>query len=76
VAFARQVGMYLAHVAAGLPMSEVGRLFSRNRTTVAHACAIVEDCRDDPQFDRALAILEFALTTNTQQPLGRRGRTR
>jgi chromosomal replication initiation ATPase DnaA len=68
--------MYLAHVAGGLSMREVGRLFSRDRTTVAHACALVEDRRDDPQFDRALAILEFALTANAQPPLGRKERTR
>jgi chromosomal replication initiation ATPase DnaA len=72
VAFARQVAMYLAHVAAGLPMAEVGRLFARDRTTVAHACALVEDRRDDPAFDRALAILEFALAANTQSPQGRK----
>jgi hypothetical protein len=65
--------MYLAHVAGGLPLAEVGRLFKRDRTTVAHACAVVEDRRDDPAFDRALAILEFALVSNSQAPLGRRG---
>lgn len=68
--------MYLAHVAGGLPMAEVGRLFARDRTTVAHACALVEDRRDDPAFDRTLAILEFALTANAQPPLGRKERAR
>ena len=53
--------MYLTHIAGGLSLSEVGRLFARDRTTVAHACALVEDRRDDPDFDRCLAILEFAL---------------
>lgn len=76
VAFARQVAMYLAHVAGGLPMTEVGRLFARDRTTVAHACAVVEDRRDDPVFDRALAVLEFALTENAKPPMGRRGGAR
>lgn len=67
--------MYLAHVACGLPLAEVGRLFSRDRTTVAHACALIEDRRDDPTFDRALAVLEFALTANAKAPFGRRGGT-
>jgi chromosomal replication initiation ATPase DnaA len=50
-AFARQVAMYLAHVVCGLSLSEVGAAFARDRTTVAHACAVVEDGRDDPDLD-------------------------
>lgn len=61
VAFARQVAMYLAHTCGGISLSEVGRIFARDRTTVAHACAVVEDMRDDPAFDRCLAFLEIAL---------------
>lgn len=60
-AFARQIAMYLAHVHFGLSLSEVGRSFGRDRTTVAHACARVEDSRDDPKFERVLACLEAAL---------------
>lgn len=61
VALARQIAMYLTHVAFGLTLSEVGRIFLRDRTTVAHACAAIEDLRDDPSFDRALFALENAL---------------
>ena len=61
IALARQTGMYLAHVICGLTLTEVGLLFGRDRTTVAHACAVVEDRRDDPVFDRALDLLEWAL---------------
>lgn len=61
VAFARQTAMYLAHVHLGLSLSEVGRTFGRDRTTVAHACARVEDCRDDPKFDHIVAYMETAL---------------
>jgi Bacterial dnaA protein helix-turn-helix len=60
-AFARQTAMYLAHVHLGLTLSQVGRSFGRDRTTVAHACACVEDSRDDPEFDRVLSCLEAAL---------------
>lgn len=63
VALARQVAMYLAHVACGLSFTEVGLLFGRDRTTVAHACRVVEDRRDDPVFDRALELLEWAVPT-------------
>jgi chromosomal replication initiation ATPase DnaA len=55
--FARQVAMYLVHVECGLSLTEVGRLFGRDRTTVAHACAVVEDRRDDMDFDRAMDLL-------------------
>ena len=61
VAFARQVAMYLAHVAWGLTLTEVGHVFSRDRTTVAHACGVVEDSRDDPVLDRSLELLEGVL---------------
>lgn len=60
-AFARQTAMYLAHVHFGLSLSQVGRSFGRDRTTVAHACARVEDSRDDPKVERVLACLEAAL---------------
>jgi chromosomal replication initiation ATPase DnaA len=58
IAFARQVAMYLAHVTFGLTLTAVGRAFGRDRTTVSHACALVEDARDDPDFDRTLELLE------------------
>ena len=60
-AFARQVAMYLAHVACGLTLTEVGEVFSRDRTTVAHACGRVEDLRDAAAFDRSLELLEGVL---------------
>jgi chromosomal replication initiation ATPase DnaA len=58
VAQARQVAMYLAHCAFSLSHTEVGRIFNRDRTTVAYACNIVEDRRDDPSFDRTVSNLE------------------
>jgi len=58
IAFARQVAMYLAHVGCGLSLSDTGRLFGRDRTTVAHACSLVEDRRDDARIDRTLDLLE------------------
>ncbi len=57
-AFARQVAMYLAHVSFGLTLTTVGHAFGRDRTTVAHACALVEDARDNPEIDRTLELLE------------------
>jgi hypothetical protein len=39
-----------------------GHLFERDRTTVAHACGLVEDRRDDPDFDHRLNHLERAVS--------------
>jgi chromosomal replication initiation ATPase DnaA len=61
VALARQTGMYVAHVAFSLSYTQVGLLFERDRTTVAHACAVIEDRRDDPDFDRVLDLIERAV---------------
>lgn len=58
VARVRQIAMYVTHVGLGLSMSDVGRGFGRDRTTVLHACHLVEDLRDDVEFDRMVTITE------------------
>ena len=55
---ARQAAMYLAHVGFGLNLARVGRLFGRDRKTVAHACDRIEERRADAVLDRALEVLE------------------
>lgn len=60
-AFRRQVAIYLAHVDFGLPYRALADLFGRDRTTVAHACSVVEDRRDRPAFDAATAVIAHAL---------------
>lgn len=69
ICFARQVAMYLAHVACRMTLTEVGRLFGRDRTTVAHACAVVEDRRDEVALDRALDLLEWAVPVMATRPV-------
>lgn len=59
-ALARQIAMYLAHVVHGYGFAEIARCFGRDRTTVAHACRVVEDRRDDIAFDLRVAALEDA----------------
>lgn len=54
----RQVAMYVAHVALCIPMGDIGRGFGRDRTTVVHACHLVEDLRDHADFDRLVAMTE------------------
>lgn len=61
VARARQTAMYLAHVAFGMNLTRVGVCFGRDRTTVRHACALIEDRRDDPRLECGLTALEAGL---------------
>ena len=62
VALARQAAMYLARVCLGLTLSEAAGLYGRDRTTAAHACRVIEDLRDDPQFDARLSAVEAQLS--------------
>lgn len=66
-ALARHVAMYLCHVAFELSLARVAAAFGRDRSTVAHACHIVEDRREDIRFDRWIATLE-ATVRRTPKP--------
>jgi hypothetical protein len=57
---ARQCAMYLAHVSLGISQAVTARGFRRDRTTIRHGCARIEDARDCGAFDRALCGLEAA----------------
>lgn len=70
VAFARQIAMYLAHVSLGERLGAVATHFGRDRSTVGHACARIEEERDDPAFDQTLCVLEGALCYWRGSPLG------
>ena len=54
----RQIAMYVTHVTLGVSVPEVGRGFARDRTTVRHACHLIEDMRDEVDFDRAVMTAE------------------
>lgn len=54
----RQIAMYVCHVVLRLSQSEIGAAFGRDRTTVGHACNVVEDRRDDAAFDAFVSAIE------------------
>lgn len=60
-AFARQVAMYLCHVGFELSLARVALAFARDRSTVAHACHVIEDRREEARFDTWIASLESML---------------
>ncbi|MCA8901296.1 MAG: chromosomal replication initiator DnaA [Hyphomonas sp.] len=59
----RQIAMYLLRTGLGMSLARVARVFRRDRTTVSHACHLVEDLRDDPDFDVWVEQLTLGLTS-------------
>jgi hypothetical protein len=55
---ARQVAMYVMHTSLSMTYQEVADFFNRDRTTVSHACAMVEDARDRKETDSEISVLE------------------
>ncbi|MCC5994884.1 MAG: chromosomal replication initiator DnaA [Oceanicaulis sp.] len=60
-ALARQIAIYLTHVAFEISLARTAEAFGRDRSTAAHACHKVEDRRDDSAFDQCLDELEACL---------------
>ena len=58
-ALARQIAMYLAHTGFALSIETISQVFERDRSTVSHACHVVEDGRDDIWLDCRLEALEL-----------------
>ncbi|HMQ58471.1 MAG TPA: helix-turn-helix domain-containing protein [Rhizobiaceae bacterium] len=59
----RQIGMYAANTALGLSMAAVARGFGKDRSTVVHACHLIEDMRDDASFDALIGKVERIVVT-------------
>ena len=58
VARVRQIAMYVCHTSLSISLTEVGRGFARDRTTVSHAVQAVELMRDDVDFDHVVEQVE------------------
>ena len=58
MAFARQVAMYLLQTVFDMTATRTAELFSRDRSTVAHALNVIEESRDDTVFNRKLTKVE------------------
>lgn len=65
----RQIAMYLSHVVLSVPYQTIATAFDRDRTTVTHACSVIEDRRDDPGYDRFVEQCERCVTA-VFAPLG------
>lgn len=58
IARIRQIGMYVAHTIFGMTMSTVATGFGRDRSTVMYACHLIENMRDDFEFDQIVHTFE------------------
>lgn len=58
VSKARQIACYLLHTSLSLSLVDISSYFQKDRTTIGHACRLVEDWRDEPKFDDELIELE------------------
>jgi hypothetical protein len=68
-ASARQLAIYLSNVMLERPQEVVADLFSRDRTTIAHACQSIEDRRDDdPKLEAEIARIESRLRGSIPAP--------
>ena len=63
ISLSRQIAMYLMHTVFSCPYHRVAAFFGRDRTTVSHACRLIEDARDDVEFDRRLEVMENLLVS-------------
>jgi len=60
---ARHIAMYIAYAGLGMSLSRVAFAFGRDRSTVARACRLVEDYREDPDFDTWIDQLALGLSS-------------
>ncbi|MCR9120691.1 MAG: hypothetical protein NXH91_00275 [Phyllobacteriaceae bacterium] len=58
IARVRQIGMYVAHTTLAIRMADVATGFGRDKSTVMYACHLVEDMRDDIEFNRIVSRVE------------------
>lgn len=54
----RQIAMYVCHVVLQVSLTDIGLAYGRDRTTVGHACRVIEDRRDDQGYDDFVSAVE------------------
>jgi chromosomal replication initiation ATPase DnaA len=65
---ARHIAMYLAYAGLGMSLARASSAFGRDRSTIARACRIVEDYREDADFDTWIEQLCVGLRSVAQVP--------
>jgi chromosomal replication initiation ATPase DnaA len=73
IARVRQIVMYLCNTTLGMSLTEIGKAICRDRTTVSHAVQLVEDLRDDAEFDAIIDQVERITRIAFVGEVGRHG---
>ena len=58
IAMARQVAQYLAHCSGQVPLHRLAKLFKRHVTSIMHNIALIEEWRDQGEFEDLMLTLE------------------
>ncbi|TCQ12297.1 DnaA-like protein [Rhizobium sp. PP-F2F-G36] len=58
----RQIAMYVSHVVLQVSLTDISVAFGRDRSTVSYSCHVVEDRRDDADFDAFVSAIERVIT--------------
>jgi chromosomal replication initiation ATPase DnaA len=73
IARVRQIAMYLCNTTIGVSLTEIGKAICRDRTTVSHAVQLIEDLRDDAEFDAIMEQVERVTRIAFIGEVGRHG---
>ena len=73
IARVRQIAMYLCNTTLGISLTEIGKAICRDRTTVSHAVQLIEDLRDDAEFDAIIDQVERVTRIAFVGEVGRHG---
>jgi chromosomal replication initiation ATPase DnaA len=73
IARVRQIAMYLCNTTLGVSLTEIGKAICRDRTTVSHAVQLIEDLRDDAEFDAIMEQVERVTRIAFVGEVGRHG---
>ena len=73
IARVRQIAMYLCNTTLGISLTEIGKAICRDRTTVSHAVQLIEDLRDDAEFDAIMEQVERVTRIAFIGEVGRHG---
>ena len=67
----RQISMYLMNTVLSFKFTEIAEFYDKDRTTVSHACGVIEELRDNPRFDRRMCEFENTINSALQLITGR-----
>ena len=59
---ARQIAVYLMHTTLSFTYTQIANVYGKDRTTISHACRLIEDLRDESDFDYKMVEYEATIS--------------